>query len=96
MDVFDEDPERFGFLDEPLVFEPEPRPCSLEALALGVGEADILAGEATCDSVDLSKVCPLDVAYVVEAQGVWPVMGQDLAAALVNLDLGSAVKPGPF
>lgn len=60
------------------------------------GDAEVLAGKACANDVDVLKVVAPAVAHVVKLLGVGEVLGEDFAAMGLDFDLPRGLKTGSF
>lgn len=60
------------------------------------GEAEGLAWVPACEEVERPELRPVEVAYVADAWGAWPVAFEDAGGVLVDLDLPDASHTGSF
>ena len=86
-DVFDDDPRRPDFLDEPAVLAPEAGTLAAESCPLASG-ADVLAGEASANNVNWPDIGAGETADIFVNWHSRPVLCEDGAAVGVDLAEG--------
>ena len=92
-DVFDDDPRRPAFFDEPAVLAPEAGSLPAKSGALACG-ADVLAGEASANNVNWPDIPSVEVAHVIEDGNARPVLAEDGSAVRLDLAEGDGSHPG--
>ena len=97
--VFDCDPARLDFFDDPRVFKPEAALCALKSCA-SARDTDVLAGEATTDKIGNNSVCSKaligKMAHVFVDGDVGPVLSEDASAVGFDFAECDCSHPGPF
>jgi hypothetical protein len=93
-DVFNDDPTRPNFLDEPAVFAPQPRALSRKPGSCAADCADVLARESSSDNVNWADVFGAQVTHILEAGHVRPMLPKHCSAVGVDFAEGDGTHSG--